>query len=142
MQMPPVRFLLFSSVHVWNFVFGSFLVFVICTSSLVHCLFFIYIAGMRWILVLSRLAFVCNIFFLLAFSLQLTNWVGDEQLTSTIIIIGFVMSFLLNPVTNFVYLFFLIVSRTKLKIVPAWLIVANALFLVIDAFYLLHLNQR
>jgi len=119
-----------------------FLLFVPHPLYLVPCLFFIYLAGMRWILVLSRLAFVCNIFFLLAFSLQLTNWVGDEQLTSTIIIIGFVMSFLLNPVTNFVYLFFLIVSRTKLKIVPAWLIVANALFLVIDAFYLLHLNQR
>ena len=95
---------------------------------------------MRWLLFLSRLAFICNIFFLLAFSLQLSNWVKEEQITSTIVILGYVMGFSLNPIVNLCYLVTGIISRKKLAIVPLWLIVANVLFLVIDAFYLLYIN--
>jgi|ERR1051325_3282453 hypothetical protein len=97
---------------------------------------------MRWLLSLSRLAFVCNVFFLLAFSLQLSNWVKNEQLTSTIVVIGYVLGFILNPVSNFCYIVFGIFSRHSLKILPAWLIIANVLFLVIDAFYILYINSH
>jgi hypothetical protein len=96
---------------------------------------------MRWLLKLSRVAFVCNIFFLLAFSLQLSNWIRNEQITSTIVLIGYVMGFILNPVANFSYLVFGIVSKKSLQVVPSWLIVANVLFLVIDAFYILYINS-
>lgn len=95
---------------------------------------------MTWLLKLSRIAFICNLFFLLAFSLQLTNWISDEQLTSTILMIGYLMGFVLNPLTNFSYLVFGIFSRKSLIVIPAWLIVANVLFLVIDAFYILYIN--
>ena len=97
---------------------------------------------MRWLLKLSRLAFICNLFFLLAFSLQVSNWIKDEQLISTIVVLGYVIGFLLNPVTNICYLFTAIIARKKLIIVPAWLIVANVLFLVIDAFYILYINSH
>ena len=97
---------------------------------------------MRWLLKLSRLAFICNIFFLLAFSLQISKWITNEQLTSTIVLIGYVMGFLLNPLANISYLVFGIFSRKSLQIVPAWLIVANVLFLVIDAFYILYINSH
>lgn len=95
---------------------------------------------MRWLLKLSRLAFISNVFFLLAFSLQLSKWIKEEEIISTVVIIGYVMGFLLNPLTNICYLSFAIVARKKLEIVPLWLIVANILFLVIDAFYILYLN--
>jgi len=97
---------------------------------------------MRWLLFLSRLAFICNVFFLLAFSLQLSNWIKDQQLTSTILILGYVMGFSLNPFVNLCYLFTSIVSRKKLTIVPSWLIAANVLFLIIDAFYILYINSH
>jgi len=97
---------------------------------------------MIWLLKLSRLAFVCNLFFLLAFSLQISGWIKNEQLTSTIVIIGYVFGFLLNPLCNFCYLVFGIFSRNSLKKVPSWLIVANVLFLVIDAFYILYINAH
>jgi hypothetical protein len=97
---------------------------------------------MRWLLFLSRLAFICNIFFLLAFSIQLSNWIKDEQLTSTIVVLGYVMGFTLNPVVNLCYLFTAIIARKKLSIVPSWLIVANVLFLIIDAFYILYINSH
>jgi hypothetical protein len=97
---------------------------------------------MRWLLKLSRVAFVCNIFFLLAFSIQISNWVKNRDLIDYFVITGYVMGFILNPVTNFCYIVFGIFSRNVLKIVPSWLIVANVLFLVIDAFYILYLNSR
>jgi hypothetical protein len=97
---------------------------------------------MRWLLKLSRLAFVCNLLFLFAFSLQLSSWVRDPDVTDYIITIGFVMGFVINPVTNLCYFFTALISRKKLTIVPAWLIVANILFLVIDAFYILYINSR
>ena len=79
---------------------------------------------------------------LLAFSLQLSKWIKNEELTSTIIVIGYVMGFFLNPVANSCYFFTSVISRKKLAIIPAWLIVANVLFLVIEAFYILYLNPR
>jgi hypothetical protein len=97
---------------------------------------------MRWLLTLSRLAFICNLFFLIAFSFQLSNWIKNEQITSTVVLIGYVMGFILNPLANFSYLVFGIVSRKSLKILPSWLIVANVLFLVIDAFYILYINSH
>src|ERR1700758_170144 len=97
---------------------------------------------MTWLLKLSRLAFICNLFFLLAFSIQLSNWIKEEEIISTIVIIGYVLGFILNPVTNLCYLFTSVIARRKLQIVPAWLIVANVLFLVIDGFYILYINSQ
>ncbi|HEY2720410.1 MAG TPA: hypothetical protein VGI82_01710 [Chitinophagaceae bacterium] len=88
------------------------------------------------------MAFICNLFFLLAFSIQLSKWIKDEDLTSYIVIIGYVMGFLLNPIANLCYLGIAIISRKKLAVVPAWLITANILFLFIDGFYLLYINPQ
>ncbi len=96
---------------------------------------------MRWLLVLSRIAFICNICFLIAFSLQLTKWISNEQITSTIVLIGYVMGFLLNPFVNLAYAVTAILPGKKLSIIPAWLITANILFLVIQLLYIFYLND-
>jgi hypothetical protein len=96
---------------------------------------------MRWLLFLSRVAFICNLFFLLAFSLQLSHWIHDDSLVSTILIIGYVLAFLFNPIVNLSYLFTALFARKKLTIIPSWLIVANVMFLVVDCFYFLYLNN-
>jgi hypothetical protein len=97
---------------------------------------------MRWLLFLSRLAFVCNCVFLLALSLQFGRWFQNQDAESTIIIVGYFMSALLNPaaITCYVVLFFR--NRAKLQTIPKWLMIANALFLVFQVFYILHLNGR
>jgi hypothetical protein len=98
-------------------------------------------AGPRWLLFLSRLAFICNVCFLIAFSIQMTDWIHNEDITSTIALIGFIMGFVLNPFLNLCYLVVFFVSRKKLKIIPAWLITANILFLVIQILYIFYLND-
>ena len=95
----------------------------------------------RWLLFLSRVAFICNICFLIAFSIQMTDWIKNPDITSMIALVGYLMGFLVNPFVNLCYLVLLILARRKLKIVPSWLLTANILFLVIQILYIFYLND-
>lgn len=97
---------------------------------------------MRWLLFLSRLAFICNCFFLLAVSLQLTRWFQNQDAEATTIIIGYFMSVLLNPAAIICYLILFIRNKPKLAFIPTWLIIANTLFLFLQIFYIFHLNAQ
>jgi hypothetical protein len=97
---------------------------------------------MRWLLFLSRLAFICGIFFILAISLLIRKWARDEDVAATIITIGVFMGLIIVPVTNLCYFTVFIVKR-KLKLyVPLWLVIANVLFLVLNVFYIFFLNRH
>lgn len=99
------------------------------------------VSSFQWLLFFSRVAFICNVCFLIAFSVQMTDWIRNEDISSSIALIGYVMGFVVNPVLNLCYLFLFIISRKKLKIVPSWLITANILFLVIQILYIFYLND-
>jgi hypothetical protein len=92
---------------------------------------------MRWLLFLSRLAFICNIFFLLAVSLQLSNWIHNQQLVSTIVIIGYVMGFILNPLVLLCYLIQVLLRKKFWQSIPPWLIIANILLTIILVLYII-----
>jgi hypothetical protein len=94
---------------------------------------------MRWLLFLSRLAFICGIFFLLTVSLQINNWSQDETITQTIIFIGYVFGLLMVPIINICYLVVLMVKKT-LWPVPLWLSLCNLLFLILQFIYIFYLN--
>ena len=96
---------------------------------------------MRWLLFLSRLAFICGIFLLLSFSLLIRDWAKDDAITSTIITIGYIMGLVILPVVNVSYLVVLFVKRRISIYVPLWLVVANILFLFILIFYIFYLND-
>ena len=95
----------------------------------------------KWLLFFSRVAFICNVCFLIAFSIQMTNWIRNEDLTSMIALIGYVMGFIINPLLVICYILFLVISTQRLKSVPSWLLTANILFLVIQVLYILYLND-
>jgi hypothetical protein len=94
-----------------------------------------------WLLFFSRVAFICNICFLIAFSIQMTDWIKNQDITSMIALIGYLMGFIINPFLVLSYLLLFLVSRKKLKLVPSWLLTANILFLVIQILYILYLND-
>jgi len=93
---------------------------------------------MRWLLFLSRLAFICGICFLLSLSLKIWNWTSDEAISSTIIIIGFVIGLLVVPATLICYLVVLV--KKKALPVPLWLVISNIIFLFILMFYIVFIN--
>jgi len=93
---------------------------------------------MKWLLFLSRLAFICGICFLIALSFQVFNKTNNDAITSTIIIIGYVIGLIVVPVTLLCYVIVLL-ARKKIP-VPLWLIVFNILFLFVLMIYLLFIN--
>jgi hypothetical protein len=97
---------------------------------------------MRWLLFLSRLAFLCNVVFLIAVSLQLVRWFQNQDAEALVITIGFFMGMLVNPATNLCYLILFFVNRAKLSIVPLWLRITNFIFLLLQLFYIFHLNAK
>jgi hypothetical protein len=96
---------------------------------------------MRWLLFLSRVAFICNVFFLIAVSIQFSNWLQNGDIAATIAIIGYFLVILINPLVNLCYLVLFLLRKQLQFIVPAWLITANLLFLVMQIFYILYLND-
>jgi hypothetical protein len=95
---------------------------------------------MAWLTFLSRLAFICGVFFLLSLSLLFRNWLTDESLVSTIITIGYFIGLIVVPVTVLCYLAVFLIKRKLRKYVPAWLVIANIFFLLVLGFYILYLN--
>lgn len=94
---------------------------------------------MRWLLFLSRLAFICGIFLLISVSLQFRNWVQEEAITSTLFIIGYFIGIIVIPAVNICYLAILIL-RKNLSPVPLWLSLSNLLFLFLQLFFVFYLN--
>jgi len=95
---------------------------------------------MRWLLFLSRLAFICGLFFLLTLSLLVKDWIRDESLVSTIITIGFFMGMVVVPVTLISYLVVWVAGKKPVSIVPRWLIIGNILVMLILLTYIIYIN--
>ena len=95
---------------------------------------------MRWLLFLSKLAFICNLLFIPAFILQIRNFIPNQDLASYIIIIGFVFAILFNPITNLAYLILFFINKKSLAIIPSWLMVINLVFLFLQVIFLLLIN--
>ena len=96
---------------------------------------------MRWLLFLSRLAFICGFFLLLTISLMVKKWTQDDSLTSTIIIIGYFMSLVILPVTFLCYMLVLFKKGGLRGKVPLWLFITNILFLMLLLYYIFYLND-
>jgi len=95
---------------------------------------------MRWLLFLSRLAFICGIFFLFSLSLLVWEWIKDESIISTIITIGFFMGMIIVPLTLICYLVLWLARRKLRDMVPGWLVIANIFVLLILLGYIFYNN--
>jgi hypothetical protein len=97
---------------------------------------------MRWLLFLSRVAFVCNLFFLLTVLLQWRNLIGDERVASTVVIIGYFFAvFVFSPIVNLSYGVTLIRRKPLFTFVPRWLVLTNFIFLLLQLQYIFFLND-
>lgn len=95
---------------------------------------------MRWLLFLSRVAFICNVFFLLAVSLQLFHWLPGKEVQSTVIILGLVMAAILNPAVNICYGVLFLSEKEKMQPIPRWLLFSNVGFLILQIIYFFFRN--
>ena len=97
---------------------------------------------MRWLLFLSRLAFICGICFLLSLSLRFYEWTKDQDIASTIITIGYFIGILVVPITMLCYLIVVIRKKNLIAAVALWLIISNVIFLFILLIYIISINAQ
>lgn len=96
---------------------------------------------MQKLLFLSRLAFICNVFFLLAVVIQQTDWITNPDISSFIATLGYFMALVINPLVNLLYLFLFLLKKKFWRAVPLWLITVNGLFLVLQIVYIFYIND-
>ncbi len=85
---------------------------------------------MRLVRFLSRVAFICNICFLVA---TFTRWLPalpDNAITSDVIVLGYLVSVLVNILVNLVVLVLWSIGRLRAAAVPIWLLVVNLIFFI------------
>ena len=93
---------------------------------------------MRWLLFLSRVAFICNLFFLLSALLQWKDFIGSHTIVSTIVVIGYFLSvFIFSPLINLLYAGQAIIKKNLFNVVPKWLVIVNFIFLLIQLLFIL-----
>jgi len=85
---------------------------------------------MQKLLFFSRVAFICNICFVLAFLMKYVPDLKDGYLTSTVLILGVGLAFGLNLLVNLITGIFLLQRKYREQAYPSWLIIANFLFLI------------
>jgi hypothetical protein len=92
----------------------------------------------KWLSFLSKVAFICNLLFLLCFVILYThNFITNKNLQSFIIILGWFVSFFINLIVNITEL--LLLFNRKISPVKNWLRTFNfVIFIiqVIDYFFL------
>ena len=96
---------------------------------------------MRWLLFLSRLAFICGLLFLISVSLLVKDWLTDQVLVSSIITIGYFMGMVIFPAVNLCYIAVFLVKKKLRAYVPLWLIIANVFFLLALIYFIFYLND-
>ena len=85
----------------------------------------------------SRVALLCNICFLITFFIRHVPRLQDGFFISTIIIVGLVLSIVINALVNLFYLVVTVAGKPVIHFVPLWLVAINFLFFVFQAILLI-----
>lgn len=97
---------------------------------------------MRWLLFLSRLAFITGFCFLISLSLLIKQWIKEQDLAATIITMGTFMGMIIVPITLVCYLGVVLSKRKLNTIVPMWLVVSNIVWMFVYLFFLVLSNGQ
>lgn len=96
---------------------------------------------MRVLRLLSRVAFICNICFLLASFIQWLPHPPEGILVSDILVLGYILSMLVNVVVNLSVILLFVMGKLRAAAVPVWLLVVNMLFFLLQL-TLIIINQK
>jgi hypothetical protein len=91
---------------------------------------------------LSRVAFICNICFLVVSFSQWLPQFPDIALTSDVIVLGWLVSMAVNLIVNIMLLALFLVGRLRKTGVRAWLLIVNFLFFSVQIALLIIINRN
>jgi len=81
---------------------------------------------------LSRVAFICNICFLLVSFSQWLPQFPDNALTNDVIVLGWIVSLVINVIVSVLLLILLLIGRLHKTGIPIWLLIVNFLFFAVQ----------
>jgi hypothetical protein len=85
----------------------------------------------------SRVAFICNICFVIALILQQTRPAEQVEMVSVIMIMGLVLAFIMNLISGFGYLVLRWTGKLHNQHIPGWITLINLIFLILQLALLL-----
>ena len=97
---------------------------------------------MRWLVILAKAAFICNVAFLLCLIISVSkNFITNEMVRNTIIILGLILSVLVNSVVNITEM--VLAARRRPSPVILWLRAFNFVIFVLQiAHYFIFTNAQ
>lgn len=87
---------------------------------------------MRLLRFLSRLAFICNICFLLLSAMRYVHVDPDNEIVGNIIILGYFGPLFVNFFVNLIVILLFILRRVWASGVPRWLLITNFVFFIVQ----------
>jgi len=81
---------------------------------------------------LSRVAFICNLCFLLVSFSQWMPQLPDNALTSDIVVLGWIVAISVNIFINFILLLMFLLRRLRKTGIPVWLMAVNFVFFALQ----------
>ncbi len=93
---------------------------------------------MRWLLFLSRVAFLSGVMLIPAFGMLFYNRDKVEPVSSAIITAGFGLALIMIPLANLIYLIFTIAGK-KIA-VPRWIILFNTICFIVLLLYFFYIE--
>jgi hypothetical protein len=88
--------------------------------------------NMRVLRLLSRVAFICNICFLLASFIQWIPNPPEGEVISMIIVLGYLLSIFINTLVNVWVLLALLTRSLHHGMIPLWLLIVNGLLFILQ----------
>jgi hypothetical protein len=86
---------------------------------------------MRPLLFATRMAFICNMLFILCLIIQRTyDFIPSKDLSSMVILLGWIVAPIQNLIANIWY-GLVLVSKSTIRL-PLWIAVTNLVFLIIQ----------
>jgi hypothetical protein len=87
---------------------------------------------------LSRVAIICNFFFILTVALHFNSFLEEQAIVSTVVIIGYALAvFVFTPLVIILYFAFIIFRKKLFDVVPKWMVITNFVFLLLQILYIL-----
>jgi len=88
------------------------------------------------LLFLHRVAFICNIFFLLCMGIRYSH--ADAVIPQPIVELTTILGWIFSPAINLICMsisFIVVLKKGRGLYVPVWLLVSNFIFFIVEIFY-------
>jgi hypothetical protein len=92
---------------------------------------------MRFFRLLSRVAFICNICFVLTALVQWLPNPPEGDILSTIIVLGYFLAIAVNVLLNLSLIVVFVFGKLEAAHIPVWLLVINFLFFILQSIFII-----